>query len=47
MWLAMDWSESNLPGDSINSLAEKGTESLHLRRIHSSRRKHKEAFLAF
>ena len=47
MWSAMDWSESTLPGDSINGLVEKGTESLHLRCIHLSRRKHKEAFLAF
>lgn len=47
MWSAMDCSETNLPGDSINGLVEKGTESLHLRRIHSSRRKHKGAFLAF
>ena len=47
MWSAMDWSESTLPGDSINGLAEKGTESLHLWRIHSSRRKQKGDFLAF
>ena len=47
MWSATDWSESNLPGDSIYSLVEKDTESLHLWRIHSSRRKHKGDFLAF